>query len=124
MVHYTSELLGVLKIRQGENCFKIEIRRGGNCLAVLIHVRKMVEGEPGYKKGLYMHSLYVFYNNEEHIKRCIKEYGDMLDDEVVSVRLNTYYKESFVLARYMTRCGHKVTLYYKEPKETKSKTKK
>lgn len=121
MVHYTSELLGVLKVRHGENCFKIQIRRGGNCLAVFIHVRKMVEGEYGYEKGKYMHSLYLFYDNEEHIKRCIKKYGDMLDDEVVSVRLNTYYKESFVLARYMTRCGHKVTLYYQDPKDTEIK---
>lgn len=123
MIHYTSETLGVMTIRRGKSCFKIQIRRGGNCLAVFIHVRKMVKGERGYEKGMYMHSLYLFYNNEEHIKRCIKEYGDMLDDEVVSVRLNTYYKESFVLARYMTRCGHKVTLYYQDPKETKTKQK-
>ena len=124
MVHYTSELLGVLKIRQGENCFKIQIRRGGNCLAVFIHERKMEEWETGYKRGRVIHSLYLFYNDARHIERIIKQFGDMLDDEVVSVRLNTYYKESFTLARYMTRCGHKVTLYYKEPKETKSKTKK
>ena len=122
MIHYTSELLGVMTIRQGENRFKIQIRRG-NCLAVFIHVRKLKEDERGYKKGTCLHTLYMFYNDEKHLARCVKEENDMFGDEVVAVRLNTYYKESFTLARYMTRCGYRVTLYYQDPKETKTKQK-
>lgn len=123
MITYTSEMLGTLTIRHDERRYRIQIRRG-NCLAVFIHERKIEEWEAGYKRGRVVHSLYLFYNDEQHLKRCIKQFGDMFDDEVVSIRLNTYYKESLVLARHMARCGHRVTLYYQEPKETKCKTKK
>ena len=118
MISYTSELLGKLTIRQNGRRYGIQIRRG-NCLAVFIHVRKMETWEKGYEKGRYWHSLYNFFVDEQHLKRCIERCGDMFDDEIVSIRLNTYYKESMTLARYMTRCGHRVTLYYKQPKETK-----
>ena len=118
MIHYTSARIGGMTIRRGNYKHNIQIRQG-NCLAVFIHVHKMQEGERGYEPDMYWHSLYMFYNDESHLKSCIKEFGDMFGDEILSIRLNTYYKESFVLARYMTRCGHRVTLYYKEPKETK-----
>ena len=115
-INYSSVKLGEMTIRHGERKFKIQIRQG-NCLAVFIHVRKMTEGEYGYKKGLYVHSLYLFFNDENHIKECIRHFGDMFDDEIVSIHLNTYYKESMTLLKHMTRCGHQVTAYYKEPKK-------
>jgi len=114
MIHYTSELLGMLTIKQGERKYKIQIRRG-NCLAVFLYVYKIEN--PSDPKRPWMHQLFTFYNDESHLKRCIKNRGCMFDDKVVSIRLNVYYKESMTLLKHMARCGYKVTCYYKEPKK-------
>ena len=118
MIHYTSERLGTLTIKRGEKKYKIQIRRGGNCLAVFVNVYR--EENPSDKKHPWVHQLYMFFNDENHIKNIMKEFNnDLLGDDVFRVELNTYYKESMTLIKYMTRCGYHVYAYYKEPKEKK-----
>ena len=119
MIHYNGTKLGELVIRQNGKRFKIEIRQG-NCLAVFVHIRKLKEGDEGYKRGMYRHTLYMFFGDETHLKRCCKEMkGDLFGDEVVSVKLNIYYKESMTLLKYMARCGYRTEAYYKKPTDKK-----
>ena len=102
--------------------YTIQIRQG-NCLAVLLYVRKATEEElKKNPEGKWYHQLWSFYSNEQHLKNIMKEYGDVLYGEfekVTSISLNLYYKENLTLLKYFTKSGHKVTCYYKEPKKKK-----
>ena len=114
MITYSKHLMGTLTIRQNGKLYRIQIRRG-NCLAVLIHVSKNPESTS--TKGRYYHTLFMFYHDEQHIKNLLKDGHGLLDEEVVSMQLNMYYKGCWTLLKYFTQEGHKVTAYYKEPKE-------
>ena len=46
----------------------------------------------------------------------MKQYGDVLADEVVSIELNMFYKENYTLLKYFVKSGYKVKCYYKEKK--------
>lgn len=121
---YNGVTMGTVTIRQEKEVeegtkrtFKYEIQiRQGNCLAVLIHVRKNPDSKG--KDDRYIHTLYSFFGDEQHLKNLLKNEGRIFWDEVVSIQLNMYYKECATLLKYMTRAGHKVTCYYKEPKRS------
>ena len=88
---------------------------GGNCLCVF------TQWYTDEKTGKQMESLMSFYIDENHLKRYVKNGNKALPvNSCSSIHLNTYYKESFTLAKYFTKEGHKVTMYYKEPKESKN----
>lgn len=108
---YSSEMLGTLAIKQHNRNFKIDIRRG-NCLAVFVYVRKNPDSTGKHDK--YIHTLWNFFADEQHIKNIMKHEHNLLGDEVVSIKLNTYYKESMTLVKWLTKSGYKVTCYYKE----------
>ena len=105
MITYTEELLGKIQIKQKENVFNIEIRRG-NCLAVFIHIGKNKNSE-------IIHTLYNFFADEKHIKNIIKHDKKVIYDEVLEINLNMFYKESYTLLKYFLESGYKV-LCYKE----------
>ena len=120
-LRYDGTTIGKVRIaqeRDGKKLhFEIQIRQG-NCLAVLIHVRKCTpEEQDGHPERRYMHTLYTFYSDAEHMKNLLKHEGDVLFDEVTSISLNMYYKQCATLLKYFTKAGHKVTCYYKEPKK-------
>lgn len=117
MLRYTSTTIGELVIKQNEKKFKIQIRQG-NCLAVFIHVRKNEKSKG--KHDRYIHTLYSFYADEQHLKKIVKEFGNVISDEITSLRLNMYYKECYTLLKYFVKQAKSVTCYYKEPK-TKQK---
>lgn len=110
MINYTSERLGTLYIKRDGKKYAIQIRRG-NCLAVFVYVYR--------QNKKWLHQLYNFFNDEEHIKNIIKNCnGDLFDDEVVSVELNTYYyKDVMKLIKHMAKCKYNINCYYKEPTE-------
>lgn len=113
---YSSEMLGTLTIKQHNRNFKIDIRRG-NCLAVFVYVRKNPDSTGKHDK--YIHTLWNFFADEQHIKNCEKSYGDPLDifmGEIVSVKLNLFYKESNILLKHIVK-HHEVKCYYKENKK-------
>lgn len=121
-LHYSGVTMGTVSIRQEKEMedgtkrdltFRIQIRQG-NCLGVLIHVRKNTDAS-GKADG-YIHTLYSFFADEQHLKNMLKDDGRIFFDDVVSIRLNLYYKECATMLKYMTRAGHKVTCYYEEPK--------
>lgn len=106
-VTFNKNVMGRITIRQGEKKFTIQIRQG-NCLAVFIHVSKQEDRR-------YLYTLYSFYVDEAHLKRIIKNDGNPFWDEVVSIRLNMYYKECTILLKHLVKF-HKVKCYYKESK--------
>ena len=113
---YTETTIGKIVIKQGDNKFNLQIRQG-NCLAVILHVRKSTEEElKENPKGKYVHTLYSFFGDEQHLKNLLKNEGKVLFDEVVSIELNMFYKENYTLLKYFTKSGYKVKCYYKEEK--------
>ena len=100
MITYTEELLGKIQIKQKENVFEIEIRKG-NCLAVFIHVGKNQEGET-------IHTLYNFYADEQQLKNIIKNDKKIIFDEVLEIELNMAYKECYTLLKYFVNSGYEV----------------
>lgn len=100
MLTFTEELLGKIKIKQKENVFEIEIRKG-NCLAVFIHVDKNQEGET-------IHTLYNFYADEQHLKNIIKKDKKIIFDEVLEIELYMAYKECYTLLKYFVNSGYEV----------------
>lgn len=115
-LRYNGTTIGKIVIKQGENKFNLQIRQG-NCLAVIINVRKATEDELNeHPKGKYIHTLYTFFGDEQHLKNMMKNYGNVLSDEVISIELNMFYKENYTLLKYFVKSGYKVKCYYKEEK--------
>ena len=114
MIRYDSTTIGTMILKQGGKRFKLQIRKG-NCLAVIIYVRKATEEElKEHPESKYIHTLYTFYADEQHLKNMLKEYGNVLSDEVVSIELNMFYKENYTLLKYFVKSGHKVKCYCEE----------
>lgn len=117
MLNYTSERLGMLTIKRCDKRYKIQIRRG-NCLAAFIYVYKMKY--PSDPERPWRHELYTFFNDDDHVKKMMKEFkNDLFGDDVIKVELNLYYKESAKLAKYMAMCGYKTEVYYDDEKKEK-----
>ena len=122
MLTYNGTTIGTLTIEQEfrdiKRRFNLQIRQG-NCLAVIIYVRRATPEElEGNPHGKWFHQLHTFFLDEKHMKNILKDYGKVLDDmdKVISCKLNMYYKENYTLLKYFTKSGYKVTCYYKEPK--------
>ena len=122
MITYNGITIGTLTIKQkhGDKWYKynLEIRQG-NCLAVLIHVRKATEEELAENpEAKFYHSLYTFFCDEQHLKNIMKDGGDILfGEKTTNISLNLYYKECNTLLKYLVRSGRRVSCYYKEPKK-------
>ena len=86
-----------------------------NALAAFVHDHYWTETETGKKHHGQM--LYSFFADTAHAKRILKNEGQPFYDEVVSIKLNTFFKESYTLIRLFTQSGYKVNCYYKEVKK-------
>ena len=122
MIRYNGTTIGTIDIEQEHDGKKykytLQIRQG-NCLAVIIYVRKATPEELAENpEGKWYHQLYTFYSDEQHLKNILKHEKDVLfGEKVTSIKLNLYYKECNTLLKYYVRSGHKVTCFYKEPKK-------
>lgn len=118
MLRYNGTTIGKVVIKQQDKKFTIQIRQG-NCLAVLVHVRKLTDEERKEDSvNKYRHTLYTFFADEQHMKNILKHEKSVFGDEnVVRIELNLFYKECKTLLKYFALSGHKVTCYYKEPKK-------
>jgi len=119
MLRYSGTTIGKIVIKDSirkDKKWTLQIRQG-NCLAVIIHVRKSTEEElKEHPQGKYIHTLYSFFDDEAHLKNMMKSKGKVFFDEVVSVELNMFYKENYTLLKYFVKSGYKVKCYYKEKK--------
>lgn len=113
-IMYDETTIGKIVIKQGEQKFNLQIRQG-NCLAVIIHSRKCTEEElKKHPKAKYVHTIYSFFVDEQHLKNLLKNEGKVLFDDVVSIELNMFYKENYTLLKYFVKSGYKVKCYFKE----------
>ena len=127
-LNYYATKMGTITITdKGSRRVNCEIRTG-NCMAVVIEVRKANENDlrfhPTWVVGkTIVHSLVTFYCDEQHLRNMMKHEGrvwwDNSPTEKATFRLNLYYKEMQTLAKYLTMSGYKVTCYWREPKKTK-----
>lgn len=119
MFRYNKGQIGKLQIEQenadGKYRYEIQIRQS-NALCVMIHVRKATKEELATNPdGKFIHTLYNFYADEQHIKNIMKNNnGCPFFDKVLKIELNMYFKEAKTLLKYFTRAGYKVTCFYKE----------
>lgn len=122
-LRYNGITIGKLTVEQelGGNKYKYNLQiRQGNCLAVIIYVRKSTEEElKRNPEGKWYHQLMAFFVDERHMKNIMKDWGTILDpmNRVVKCELNLYYKECWTLLKYFTKSGYNVKCYYKEPKK-------
>lgn len=107
--------MGTIKWTENGKKYKVNVYRG-NCLCVFTY-NYVSEG-----KKLY--DFCGFMNNEEHLKRCIGlikdnegKFNNIYKDIWQKWKLNTFYKESFTLAKWLTKAGFTVELFYKEIKQ-------
>lgn len=122
MLRYNGTTIGTIVIKQhhGDEDYKYKLQiRQGNCLAVIIWVRKSTPEElKKNPEGKWFHSLFTFFADEQHCKNIMKEYKDiMMGEKVIDIKLNLYYKECNTLLKYFVKSGHNVRCYYEEPKE-------
>lgn len=123
MVRYNGTTIGTLTVEQtvGEETYRYDLQiRQGNCLAVIIYVRRATEEElKRDPEGKWYHQLVAFFVDEKHCKNIMKDYGTILDsmNKVVKCDLNLYYKECWTLLKYFVQSGYKVKCHYKEPKK-------
>lgn len=104
---------GEIKVRQKSDNRLVTVKiHWANALCAFIYHYKAEDGRK-------MVQLISFFADEQHIKNCEKSYGDPLGifmGEIVSVRLNLFYKESRTLLKHIVK-HHEVKCYYKEDKK-------
>lgn len=120
---YNETTIGKITVEQefdGEkHRFNLQIRQG-NCIAVIIYVRKATKKElEKNPKGKWYHQLVTFFANETHMKNIMSDGDPILDpmSKVIKCEMNMYYKECWTLLKYFTKSGYKVTCYYEKPKK-------
>ena len=115
MLNYSGITYGYLTIKQNNRKYTIDIREA-NCLCAFIHVRKANKAE--LKKygpdGKYIHTLYSFFADKQHVKNILKDGQTLFGDEVVKITLNLFYKQSEKLVKLFTKAGYRVECYYQE----------
>lgn len=109
-VNYKIEY-GEVKVKSldGSKVFKVKIHPANAMCAFIYHYKN--------EKGEKMAQLWNFINDKQHIKNIMKDYKTLLGEDVISVKLNVFFKNAFELVVPMSKSGYKVTTYYKEPKK-------
>ena len=103
--------MGVITIEQRGIKHKVNLYKA-NCLGALIYEYK--DQEQGN-----MYQFFGFWNDERHLQNCLgfnKKYGDNIHTDFKKAKLNTFFKDSLVIARNLVKANIKVELYYKEIK--------
>lgn len=106
---------GEIEVRQASDNRLVTIKiHPANALCAFIYHYKD-------ENGTKMAQVVGFFANEQHIKNCEKAFNshdpiDLISGEIVSVKLNLFYKESRTLLKYIVK-QHEVKCYYKEDKK-------
>ena len=99
--------MGKLTIRQKGKKFNVNIY-SGNALAIFLCEYKQND-EEGYV-------MYDFFADKKHCDNIIKNHKRLFfDDEVVSIKLNLFYKSARTLLKILVENGYEVRCYYKKP---------
>ena len=104
-ITFTKEKYADVVVENNGVRFKLEIRRG-NCFGVVIWLTKNDSGEK-------IAQLYSFFHDEQQLRKIIKHKNTLFYGNVISVKLNMSYKESYKLLPFLVDSGYKVTCYKK-----------
>lgn len=119
---YWKHKLGTITLVQEhneiKNTFKLNIYCA-NCLGAIIYEYRDKETHKD------MYKFMGFWNNRQHLANCLGLTRGYKDDiykdpcnNYKKIKLNMYYrKDALTIAELFVKAGHKVELYYKEPKE-------
>ena len=99
------------------NKFPIQLRE---CNALMCAIYVWKDPKPKDPERPWHHDLQMFFVDEEHMKRCLKEhtFEELFGGELRNIKLNLYYKEMQILLKHMVRHGLQVRTYYREPKKS------
>ena len=108
-VDYTTSY-GEVKVKNIDKVITIKIHPANALCAFIYHYRDSLD--------VRMAQLWMFLADTQHINNIMKNEGKLFPySDIVSVRLNVYYKEARQLVKPAAQSGYKVTCYYKEPKK-------
>ena len=99
--------MGKLTIKQKEKKYNVNIY-SGNALAIFICEYKQNDEE--------RYVMYNFFADKKHVSKIISNRKKLIDDDVVKIELNLWYKSARELLPYLVKNGYKVQCYYKETK--------
>ena len=109
------EKMGTIEWTEYGQSYIVNVYKG-NCLCVFTY-NYIDNGKKVYDFCGFMHDI-------EHLKKCIGlakdyegKYDNIYKDIWVKWKLNTYYKDSLTIAKWLTKAGFTVELYYKDIKE-------
>lgn len=70
-------------------------------------------------EGKKMAMLWNLLSDKQHVNNIMKNSSDhtLLGSDVVSIKLNAYYKQARAIIEACAKSGYKVEVYYKEPKK-------
>ena len=114
---YWKDKAGQITFKSKQGKYSYNIYAGANCMAVILYEYKHKET----KTNMYMFQ--GFWDNVEHLKRCMGIIGDNKDNlykDAIKLKLNIYYlpKEWHKIAELFAKhTGAKIELYYKEGKQ-------
>lgn len=118
MLHYNKPIYGYIyyKNEKYPNTHKVTIF-SANALCAMVEITEIPKKERKNPKNKFLHHLFGFFADEQHIKNVMKHEGEalpMMFSKVTSIKLNMYYKEARTLAKYFAKSKYKVTCYYEE----------
>ena len=105
-VNYKTEY-GSVRVKNHDGSYATIRIHWANALCAFVYHYKNEKGER-------MAQLWNFLGDMQHVRNIMKEYGTLLGKEVVSVKLNVFYKEMQQLVLPMCQSGYKVECYYKK----------
>lgn len=122
-----AKVKGYMVIRRGEGARAHSFRvyfYASNCLACLASDFYREDIKDGKKVVVRDHTFWGFWNDQQHLDRCLKDklYNDeSLDGHVSLVKINVFEPEMLKVARAFAKHGFKVQVYYKPYKKVKPK---
>lgn len=74
-------------------------------------------------KGQTVRTLWAALFDSVHLNRClglVKGYDDIFKNDIVAIKLNTYWPAAITMLKAFTKAGYEVRCYYAKPKSLKS----
>ena len=106
--------IGTVECKQNKQEYTLNVYLA-NCLCVLVYEYEK-DGKRHYEYGGH-------FNDLQHLKVCIGlkkdwqgKYENIYKNLWVKWKLNTFYKETFSIAKTLTQAGFAVELFYREIK--------
>lgn len=109
-LNYNNNIIGTYTLVEGKNKFQIEMRE---CNALTCNIYVYYEG------NTRMHQLVSFLVDEQHCKNIMKTHKDIfMNAKIEDLELNTYFKQTHTLIKYLIKSKREFSCYYIEPNKS------